>query len=276
MKKLLFILLLSFFSKSFAQEITENPNVDIFIIDSYITQEKPHKFFLSFSTSDSCKSTLKLNKLKNFIVSKENNDLHKIEIELNENDFIAEVITYQITLTMKNNSSFTSENYFVELPQDIIIKEVKNFDYTKMCIGGLVFAIPTFDYAFINGKEFLGLSKEIPLYNFYGNGYNYPQNYFSFEYSHYLKAETKNIIRFHLKHLILPSEIKYISAGLSYFSNLKGYNGIGFELSLGLFQIENVFTFFTKYRYNLQPIKNRKEFYEFSVGLYSNFFSLNF
>lgn len=274
MKKII-ILFIVIVSSVFSQEEQENIPVDIFIIDSYITQEKPHKLILSFSTSDSCKSFVKINKLNSYQISNEYTDLHKIEIEINEKDFISNVITYQINLTTKENKNYISENYFVELPEDILLKEAKEFDYTQLCIGGIVFAIPTFEYAFIDGKEYFGLSKEIPLYNFYGKGYNYPQGFISFEYSHYLKAERKNILRFGYKHLFQPKEIKYISTGISYLSNLKGYNGVSFEFSLGLFQIKNVFTFFTRYRYNLLLQKDAKDFYEFSIGLYSNFFSLN-
>ncbi len=274
MKKIIYLLIV-ISANIYAQEEQTNIPFDVFIIDSYITPEKPHKFILSFSTSDSCKTSVKINKLNSYQVSNEYTDLHKIDIELNEKDFISNIITYQINFISKENKIYTSENYFVELPQDIIIKETKEFDYTQLCIGGIVFAIPTFEYAFIDGKEYWGLSKEIPLYNFYGIGYNYPQGYISFEYSHYLKSERKNIIRFGYKHLFQPNEIKYISTGVSYLSNLKGYNGISLELSLGLFQIKNIFTFFTRYRYNVPSQKNMKDFYEFSVGLYSNFFSLN-
>lgn len=274
MKNLL-ILLVVLTSLIYSQEEQSLLPIDIFIIDSYITPEKPHKFILSFSTSDSCISSVKLNKLNNYEVSKDYTDLHKIEIELNEKDFIANVITYQINLITTENKNYFSENYFVELPQDILINESKEFDYTQLCIGGIVYAIPTFEYAFIDSKEYFGLSKEIPLYNFYGKGYNYPKGYISFEYSHYLKAERKNIIRFGYKHLFQPNEIKYISTGVSFLSNLKGYNGVSFDLALGLFQIKNIFTFFIRYRYNVPFQKSINDFYEFSVGLYSNFFSIN-
>lgn len=276
MKKILLmiILLLPYFL--IAQQNENYFSDDIFVIDSFITPEKPHKLYLSFSTNDSCKSNVKINKHKNYVVSNEFTDLHKIEIELNDNDLIAEVITYQITLTFKNNKTITSENYFVELPQELSVKHETSFNYTQMCIGALVFAIPTLNYSFINGKEFLGLSKELPLYNFYNRGYNYPEGYISFEYTHYLKAENKNIIRFGYKYIFQMGQIKYISPGITYLTNLKGFNGISIESSVGLFQIKNVFTTFVKYRYNLLPNKSSNNFYEFSIGLYSNFFSLNF
>jgi len=276
MKKIIFLFVLVFAANLFSQELNDSTNVELFIIDSYIAPEKPYKLILSFSTSDSCTSVVKINKLRNIIAANELTDIHKVEVELTKEELSANVITYQIILTLKDKSKIVSEDYFVELPQETIIKEVNDFNYTQMCIGGLVFAIPTLEYAFIDGKEYLGLSKEIPLYNFYGKGYNYPQGFISLEFSHYLKAARINFLRFGYKHIFQLSQIKYVSPGVSFFGDFKGYNGISVETSLGLFQIKNMFTLFTRYRYNFQLKNGGKDFYEFSIGLYANFFSLNF
>lgn len=276
MKRIIFFLVLIFNVNIFSQEINDTTRTDLFVIDSYITPEKPFKLILSFGTSDSCTSVVRINKLRNVVVSNVLTDIHKVEVELTTEELSANVITYQIILSLKDNSKFVSEDFFVELPHEIMIKEVNDVNYTQMCIGGLVFAIPTFEYTFIEGKEYLGLSKEIPLYNFYGNGYNYPKGFISLEYTHYLQAERKNFLRLGYKHIFQLSQIKYFSPGISFFGNFKGYNGISIETSLGLFQIKNVFTVFTRYRYHL-PFKNGgNDFYEFSLGLYANFLSLNF
>lgn len=262
---------------AFSQTINiDSSATEIYIIDSYITPEQPHKLILSYATSDSCKSSVRINKNRSIEVSKEFTDTHKLELELTKEELETNIINYQIFVSNKSNIESKSEDYFIELPKETILTEERDINWTQMCIGGLVFAIPTFEYSVINGKEFLGLSKEIPLINFYGKGYNYPQGYIGVEYSHYFNSEKKNFLRFGYKHIFQLAEIKYISPGLTFFGDFKGYNGLSAEFSLGLFQIKNIFTVFTRYRYNFQLKKNGTDFYEFSLGLYSNFFSLNF
>ncbi|MFA7421145.1 MAG: hypothetical protein WCZ90_15795 [Melioribacteraceae bacterium] len=247
---------------------------EIYVIDSYVTPEKPHRLIISFSTSEDCTSVLRIKSNKDYNVSDSLTENHLIEIDLTDL-FDLSSIKYRIAVKNERSQETLSEEYEVALPSETLLA-TKSSNWYQMCIGGLVFAIPSVEYLVMDGTDYWGLSKEIPLFSFYSNGYNYPFGYIDLEYSHYLKAPRKNFMRVGYKHVFQSQEIKYISPGLSIFGDFRGYNGLSAEVSLGLFQIQNIFTVYTRYRYNFQIKSGGKDFYEFSLGLYSNFFSLNF
>lgn len=247
---------------------------EIYVIDSYVSPEKPHRLIISFSTSEECTSVLKVKSSKDYNVSDSLTYNHLIEIDLSDL-FELSSIKYRIVVKNRDNQETVSEEYEVALPNETLTA-TNSSNWYQMCIGGLVFAIPSVEYLVMDGAEYWGLSKEIPLFSFYSGGYNYPFGYINLEYSHYLKAPRKNFMRVGYKHIFQSNEIKYISPGVSLFGDFKGYNGLSAEVSIGLFQIQNIFTVYTRYRYNFQIKSGGKDFYEFSLGLYSNFFSLNF
>ncbi len=274
-----FLIFLIFFLSTgilYSQIETEDAgSIEIFVIDSYITPETPHKFVLSFFTSDSCKSMIVINSDK-YKVSEKYTDNHKFELILDkksgQNKF-----TYQLIVNDFNGNESTSQVYEVEIPQEMILAGEKDLDLLQVCcFGGVIFGLPSPTLVLVGDKSYFGLSKEIPIFSFYSTGYNYPVGYIGAEYSYIFNHDKKNFLRFGYKHLFQLEFIEYISGGLNYFTDFKGYNGISPEFSFGLFQIQNVFTLFLRYRYNLQTIKGGEDFHEFSVGLYSNFFSINF
>ncbi|KAF0151729.1 MAG: hypothetical protein FD143_1681 [Ignavibacteria bacterium] len=270
MKKIFAIILLGLTFQLFAQ----NDATEIYVIDSYITPENPFRLIVTFSTSEECTSVIKIKSGKTFNVSDSLTEDHRVEIDMTDLYGLTE-IKYRLLVKNKQKKETISDEYEVALPNQFLLTPTTEINWYQMCIGGLVFAIPAVEYLVIDGKEYWGLSKEIPLFNFYGDGYNYPKGYFGVEYSHYLKATTKNFLRLGYKHMFQFREIKYISPGISFFGNFKGYNGLSAEISLGLFQIKNIFTVYTRYRYNFQLKSGGKDFYEFSLGLYSNIFSIN-
>ncbi|OGU69448.1 MAG: hypothetical protein A2279_10725 [Stygiobacter sp. RIFOXYA12_FULL_38_9] len=270
MKRLILIFL---FCITF-QLMAQTEPTEIYVIDSYITPETPHRLIVTFSTSEECTSVIKIKSSKTFNVSDSLTDNHRVEIDLADLFNLTE-IKYRILVKNNKKKETTSEEYEVALPSEALLTTTSDNNWYQMCIGGLVFAIPSMEYLVMDGKDYIGLSKEIPLLNFYGNGYNYPAGYIGLEYSHYLNAPHKNFLRLGYKHMFQFREIKYISPGLSFFGDFKGYNGLSAEVSLGLFQIRNIFTVYTRYRYNFQIKSGGKDFYEFSLGLYSNFFSIN-
>ena len=276
--KNIFILLVSVSSLISAQiDSAQIGNIDIFVIDSYITPEPPYKFTLSFYTSDSCTSKIIFDNKKEFIVSDKLDENHRIEIDLDGIINKKNLIQYKILVYDKNNVESISQLYEIESPQNIIFAYKKNVNLFQVCcFGGIIFGLPSPTYISKNNKDYFGLTKEIPVFSFYKGSYNYPFGYFGAEYAHIFNADKKNYLRVGYKQIIQLSFIKYISAGLNYFTDFKGYNGISPELSLGLFQIQNVFTAFLRYRYNFQPDRGETDFHEVSVGLYSNFFSINF
>lgn len=254
---------------------TASDSIEITVIDSYITPEIPNKFVLSFFTSDSCTSKVIINHKNSLEVSKSLSENHKIGIELNKLKIDSTAFSYQIIVYDRNGNETRSELFSVEIPDGLVISKEQDPGLFKICLGGIIFTIPSPVYVYAKDGNHWSLSKEIPLINFYSIGYNYPSGYLSFEYSHIFESDRKNFLRFGYKQIIKVPAIKYISPGLSVFTDFKGYNGMSVEMSLGLFQIQNVFTFYARYRYNFQLISSGMDFHEISLGLYSNFFSLN-
>mgnify|MGYP001610604448 CR=1 FL=1 len=256
-------------------DTTASGNIEVMVIDSYITPETPNKFVLSFFTSDSCTSKLVVMNIHVFDVSKTLSEDHKIEVDLNILNIDSMAFNYQILIYDRNGKETRTESSEVALPDGFVITNELDPGLFSICLGGIVFAIPSPAYVLLNGEHHWSLSKEIPLINFYSVGYNYPAGYIGVEYSYIFETEKKNFMRVGYKQIFQVPGIKYISPGINYFTDFKGYNGLSAELSLGLIQIQNVFTLYTRYRYNFQLISNGTNFHEISIGLYSNVFSLN-
>ncbi|MBA4406641.1 hypothetical protein C0389_05145 [bacterium] len=250
-------------------------NTEVMVIDSYITPETPNKFVLSFFTSDSCTSKLLVMNSLMFEVSKTFSEDHKIELELGKLKIDSTAFRYQIIVFDRTGRETRSEYFEISLPVGFEIARELDPGLFSICLGATIFAIPSPAYVISDGTHHWSLNKEIPLINFYSLGYNYPAGYIGVEYSYVFESERKNFLRIGYKQIFQVSEIKYISPGINYFTDFRGYNGLSAELSIGLFQIQNVFTLYSRYRYNFQLISSGTSFHEISLGLYSNFFSLN-
>ena len=61
---------------------TDVDSIEVYLIDAYVKPEPPHKFILSFFTSDVCKSKVILDDRYEYVVSDEFSDRHIIDIEL--------------------------------------------------------------------------------------------------------------------------------------------------------------------------------------------------
>ena len=272
----LLILLIIFSTRISAQIDTTDSINEINVIDSFISPESPVKFVLSFFTNDSCKSRLKIINNRTIDVSKGLEVNHKIELELHKLRIYSSKIKYQIIAFNKYGIEIKSDIFEVELPKKLIISDEQNPGLFKMCcLGGVIFGIPSPTYVSMNNHGYAALSKEVPLISLYSIGYNYPAGYFGIEYSYIFNAQLKNFVRVGYKQIIQIPGIKYISPGVNLFTDFLGYNGLGVEFSAGLFQVQNVFTIYTRYRYNFQMKNEGIGFHEISIGLYSNFFSLN-
>ncbi|MHB8905986.1 MAG: hypothetical protein ACYC6D_07665, partial [Melioribacteraceae bacterium] len=181
-----FIKIISIFllysAKIFSQtDTTAQDPIEIMIIDSYITPETPNKFVLSFFTSDSCTSKLIINHKNIMVVSKALSENHKIEIELSKLKIDSTEFNYQIIVYDRNGKETHSEQFGVELPDGLVISREQDPGLFSICLGGIIFAIPSPVYVFAKDGNHWSLSKEIPLINFYSVGYNYPSGYLSFE-----------------------------------------------------------------------------------------------
>jgi hypothetical protein len=276
MKMKLLVLILFIFSFSFLTKAQdESDSVEVYLIDSFVTPEVPHTFVLSFFTSAPAKSKVVIDKSYAYEVSNKLTESHKIDIDISKLEFKTKNVPYVILVEDSMGRQYSSEEYEFELPEEPKIQSGSNF--LLLCLfGALDFGLPYPVYVKEKTGDYFSLTKEIPLISIRGSSYRYPSGYFSVEYSHIFKAPVKNFLRIGYKHIIPVPGIEYISPGLNGFTNFKGFNGISPELSLGLFRIVNTFTVYARYRFNAKPGDAGSEFHEFSIGLYSSFFSLYF
>jgi hypothetical protein len=254
---------------------SQTDSIEVYLMDSFIPPDNPSKFYLSFTTSDICKSKVVFNGYNEFSISNELTDNHRTEIDVislkNNTNKIQFTIVVEDSLGRKN----LSESYEVDIPIELDLDTTKNY-FLSCFMGGVVFLVPSISYISLENKNYFGFNKEIPLLSFFSGGYNYPLGHFSIEYSHIPKfIDAKNLFRFGYKHIYEIEGIEYLSAGVNGFTNFKGLNGISPELSIGFFRIFEVFTLYGRYRYNFKPGDITSEFSEFSVGLYASFFTIH-
>ncbi|MGD8782052.1 MAG: hypothetical protein PVH88_24200 [Ignavibacteria bacterium] len=251
--------------------------VEVFLIDSYITLEKPNTLILSFYTSEEVKSKLKLDNKYDYEISNELTDVHNFKLDISQLEFDSLYVPFVIYLETEDGKITRSEIFETALPKDYILnlENAPGF-ITVCCFGGVIFGLPSPTLVFREDKQFFGLSKEIPVVSFFANGFNYPVGYIGIEYGFVDGFEPGSFFRIGYKQIIQTPFLEYISPGVNLTSNLKGFNGVSPEISLGIVTIQNVFTLYGKYRYNTNLDDSSVSFHEISLGLYSNFFSINF
>ena len=257
-----------------AQDVNSD-STEIFLIDSYVTPETPNKFILSFITSKPCKSKVILDNKYNFDVNETLAEEHKASIDVSSLEFDSLYIPFIIIVKDSLGKESRSELYDVALPgaQKPMVEKT---NYLFMCcLGGVIFGFPSPTLVLAKDKQYFALTKEIPIFSFRKLTARYPIGYFTVEYSYIFNAETRNYFRLGYKHVFEIPFLEYISPGVNWFTNFKGFNGISPEVSIGIVKFYDVFTVYTKYRYNFKPNDKSKDFHEITVGLYSSFFSLN-
>ncbi len=250
-------------------------STSIYIIDSYVTPDKPYKFMLSFITDDSTKSILIIENKYEYKVSENYTDNHKIEVDLANIKLDSAYFSFYIKTVNKNDEDAQSEIYEAAMPlsEELVTAKGSNI-FTTCLFGAIIFGIPEPTYSFRENFESISIKKEVPLFSYYSGGYNYPSGYFNIEYRHIIENHF-NSFGIGYKQIIQLPIIEYISFGLTGFTNFKSKNGIAPEISFGLFKLYDNFTFNIKYRYNIKPNEKDFNFNEISIGLYSNFFSIN-
>lgn len=274
MKKIIFgiFLFVTFFSSNvFSQE----GDVEVFLIDSYATPELPHTFVLSFFTTDIVTSKLIFNKKIEKEVSTELTDNHKIKFDLSALTFDSSYIPFQIYVYDRDGNESKSEMFQLYIPykKEMVIENDPGLFF--VCLGGVIFSMPSPTLLIYNNENYFSLVKEIPLLTYYSGGYNYPDSYVSLEYAHIFNAPIKNFMRIGYKQIYQTPVFEYVSPGMDLFTDFLGYNGVSASMSIGLFKISNVFTIYSKYRYNFKPGEEKNDFHEITIGLYSDFFSIN-
>ena len=279
MQKIIFIFLAALFlsvGSNYAQDSSDSQDsVEVTVIDSYISPELPHTFLLTFFTSAPAKSKVILAGKYEYVVSDSLKENHNIKIDLTKLNFKTKDIPFVIMVQDSTGRTYKSDNYDVEWPGEIKVQNESNF--LLLCLfGGTVFLIPSPTYVTGSNGNYFSLTKEIPIISFRSANLTYPVGYFSAEYSHIFKADRKNFFRLGYKQVIEIPALEYVSPGVDWFTDFKGFNGVSAEFSVGWFKILNTFTLYTRYRYNIKPSEPGSGFSELSIGLYSSFFSIYF
>lgn len=275
MKKAFFFLLVLLMPLASDYAQNDSTAIEITIIDSYITPETPHKFVLSFFTSDSCLSSLNIDGKYNFKVSEKLTDNHKIEVDMSGLTFDSLLIRYSVIAISREGKEYTQSFETTLSDEGLLVKNKDLNLFNVCCIGGTFFGLPSPGVIFDSGEKYLSLSKEIPLFSFYSGGYNYPTGYFGIEYKYVDKFHSKHLFSVGYKQVFQVPVIEFISPGAGYLTNFNGNYGFSLETTIGLFRFYYVFTLFSRYRYSSFLGEGNGHFHEISIGLYSNFFSLN-
>jgi len=271
MKKLFYIFLL-FLHAVISVTAQETDSIEVYLIDAYVKSELPHKFTLSFFTSDVCKSKVIIDDNYEYTVNDELSDMHNTEIEITGLEFTGKIVNFVIVYEDEASNKYIGETFDFDLPYEPEIKE--GSDFLQVCLfGGAIFLLPYPNLVFQSGESFFSLTKEIPIISLRSKSRRYPAGYLSLEYSYIFNASAKSYLRAGYKQFYELPYIEYFSPGVSLYTNFLGNNGIALETSIGLFTIVDTFTLYARYRYNIKPGGSSGNFHEVSIGLYSSFFS---
>jgi hypothetical protein len=267
---LIFALTCFFFQNTLhAQE----EDFEFFLIDNYVNPDNHDQFILSFFTSENARTYIVLEDRYEIEVSDTLTDNHRLETDISDLDFSRKTVPFFMVAVDSAGKQHYSDRYEFDLPYEVKVDGGSGM-LTFCLFGGVVFALPSPAYVRMKEENYFSLTKEIPLVFLRADGLGYPAGYFSAEYSHIFNAPVKNFLRLGYKHIIDIPGIEYISPGINGFTNFKGFNGISPEISFGLFRLYNVFTLYTRYRFNVKPGETGSEFHEISLGLYSGFFAI--
>lgn len=255
----------------------QSDSLEIFIIDAFVTPEKPHTFNLSFFTSEEVKAKLDVDSKYTTTISEEYLEDHNAMIDFTNYKFSKKFVPFNIICERMNGDLIKSETYEIVLPYEEFI-ETKEGDnpISTILIGLALYLLPSPNLFIVDEENYFSLTKELPIITFYSSGYNYPQGNISLEYTHVYESSINNYLRLGYKHFIPISVFEYISPGLTGFTNFNGFNGVGAEISIGLFKFYDVFTIYSRYRYNFNPEETEQHFQEISIGLYSHFFTVDY
>jgi hypothetical protein len=277
MKKILLLLFIALiFKDNYAVTVVaESDSAEIYLLDSYIAPEKPTIFHLSFATSEPCKSILYLDDKYQFTISDTLTDSHEKEIDLSGHKYSSDSVLFYIVAIDSAGKKSKSDIFELDFPKKIKMQKESNFLLLGVFFAAQ-FLVPTPAYVRTNGVSYFELTKDIPLLSFRSSSIDYPSGYFGIEYSHIFNADESNIFRVDYKHFFEPPVFKYVSPGIGLFTNFSGFTGYSLEVSVGMFDLLNTFTVYSRYRFNSQPSFPERNIHEISIGVFSNYFSFHF
>lgn len=272
--KSLFFLFVSFFLLLPSSLFAKGDSIEVFLIEAYITDEKPDTLTLTFATSDDCYTKVFLNNTEVFS-SNEMLNFHNLLLDVSKLKADEGILRLRFENTAQSGKTYKSDVYDVRVPRVIIVED--GGSYLLSCItGAIIYMIPSPGVAFFNSDQRIFFTKEIPIIVNYSGGFNYPSSYISAEYSHMPDSRFLNLAGLGYKYIFEIPVIEYFSIGINGRTDFLGFNSVSPEISIGLLKLTNVFTIYARARYNFQPGIPGNEFTEVSIGLFSHFFSFNF
>ncbi|MDX1701662.1 MAG: hypothetical protein R3250_13635, partial [Melioribacteraceae bacterium] len=228
--------------------------MELFLIDSYVTPEKPYTFNLSFYTTENVKSKVIIDQKYEIEISEEYTTDHVAEIDFTEFQFSNKFIPFVIISEFEDGITKESETFEIVLPYEEFIETKEGEDpVSTILIGFLLYLIPSPNILITERENYFSLTKEFPLVTFYSSGYSDPSGSITIEYTHIYESYIDNYLRLGYKQFFPIPVFEYLSPGLTGFTNFNGFNGVGTEISLGLFNIYDVFTVYSRYRFNFKP-----------------------
>ncbi len=281
MIKKIFIILFVVLTTCVAQD--ELSEIDIFVIDSYVTPDEPHMVKLTFYTSESVTAKIKFTGNEDIVVTSEYLEEHKLELLLSKLSYDSTSIPYTIEVENDKGVKSKSDEFDLYLPEEYSFEIKNNSNFLDLCLGGILYLIPSPTVTNVDYIPTYSLTKELPVISFYNSGYNFPSSYFSIEYSYIFNTidnsdanKYRNYFRVGYKYILQTKLIKYISPGINLSTNFNGFNGISPEISFGLFKFYETFTLYTRFRYNYNMSDGLADFSEISIGLFTSSISFNF
>ncbi|HPI37094.1 MAG TPA: hypothetical protein PK397_04035 [Ignavibacteriaceae bacterium] len=267
---LLFFIMVPPFSMALEQD-----SIEVYLIDSFVPPENPDVFIVSFYTSDTCLSAILIDGKYEVKISEIFSDNHRAEIDISKYAFRNDKVEFLLITEDAEKNKYKSEKYEFTIPIKKVV-QAGGSNLMSCLFGSIVFLTPSPTLVLTKDEKFFSLSKDLPVFAFYSGGFNYPKGYLFVGYSHTFNFAYRNLARLGFKYIFEVPYIEFVSPGISGFSNMKGFNGVSSEVTLGLFKVYSVFTVTAGSRFNIKPGTAGSEFWEFNVGLFSSFFTLHF
>ncbi|NUN07632.1 MAG: hypothetical protein HUU54_00475 [Ignavibacteriaceae bacterium] len=275
MKYVLPLFILLFAYPVFAQtDDFDTDSVEVILIEAYVTQDDPDHLILSFFTSEPVKSRLLFGKGEEMTVNGSFVDNHKVKLNISGVKSDTTFLEFVVLVEREDGTGNSSEVFEVELPRREIVQLAQESGALTGClIGGMVYMIPGVVHYYEAGESYFGIDKELPVISYFRGGYNYPVGYLALEYIHLPKAVTKNFVSITANGILEFKPVEYLSAGIGYTTDFRKSNSLTLDVSVGLFRVLNVFTFYVENRFGYYP-SAKSGYSQQSIGLFSSFFSI--
>lgn len=289
--KSIYMVILSFifiFSLAFAQEENEFKDtydeVEVYLIDNYVKNDKGKIFIVSWMTNIPVKSKIKIQNVGEFVVSDTLTDFHSAKIDLSNYNFSTEENFFIIISELEDGTKITSDEYSFIVPLEKIItqdsKETKrssSYYLYNFLLGTALWLMPSPGLVIEENQTKPAIIKDLPIVSI-GSASAYktfPYVYLYVGYGHIFDSNFKNSFRFGTKYLYEIKNLRhFVSFGIGGLTNFKGKNGYYGDFGFSFLKILSTFEMYASYSYNFLP-SSKNKFHLFTIGLFTSSFSIN-